>query len=391
MSRELITASRLAAFRRCPRLHRIRYQDLVRPIEEAGTLRFGSLIHRGLEAWWRDVLAAVEGWRWAAGTGVGDAVYDPQAALRGVLPLGAAIEAIVPAPEPADAAPDDENLPAVVEVLTPELAERIRAEEMLAAYDRRWRYAPLEPVAVEAEFRTRLVNPATGRASETYDLGGKIDVVCRRWHLDDERPSYEMVVVEHKSTSEDAGPGGAYRRRLRMDGQVSVYHDGAAALGHQVVGCIYDVLVKPSQRPLKATPVELRKFTKPTKADPVPRLYANQRETDEMPDEYRARVREALAADPDALLREEVVRLDDEMAGARADVWDTARTIRESELAGRAPRNPAACQAYGRDCDFWPHCADGVPLADPTRYRRVDTPHTELAAQAIAAATTEEV
>jgi hypothetical protein len=55
-----------------------------------------------------------------------------------------------------------------------------------------------------------------------------------------------------------------------MDGQVSTYFDGAASLGLDVAGCIYDVIGKPGIRPLQATPVEARKYTKPTKAEPVP-------------------------------------------------------------------------------------------------------------------------
>jgi hypothetical protein len=40
-----------------------------------------------------------------------------------------------------------------------------------------------------------------------------------------------VLVVEHKTSSEDVTPGSFYWSRLRMDGQVSVYFDGARALG----------------------------------------------------------------------------------------------------------------------------------------------------------------
>lgn len=49
----VISASRLKAARSCQRLHRFHYLDGIRPVEDAETLRFGSLIHRALEAWWR--------------------------------------------------------------------------------------------------------------------------------------------------------------------------------------------------------------------------------------------------------------------------------------------------------------------------------------------------
>ncbi len=49
----VLSASRLRAARSCQRLHRFQYLDGIRPAVEAESLRFGSLIHRGLEAWWK--------------------------------------------------------------------------------------------------------------------------------------------------------------------------------------------------------------------------------------------------------------------------------------------------------------------------------------------------
>jgi hypothetical protein len=49
----VLSASRLHAARACQRLHKLKYLDGYRAAVEADTLRLGSLIHRGLEAWWR--------------------------------------------------------------------------------------------------------------------------------------------------------------------------------------------------------------------------------------------------------------------------------------------------------------------------------------------------
>jgi hypothetical protein len=49
----ILSASRLRAARSCQRLHRFQYLDGYRPLVEAEALRFGTLIHLGLEAWWR--------------------------------------------------------------------------------------------------------------------------------------------------------------------------------------------------------------------------------------------------------------------------------------------------------------------------------------------------
>ena len=388
--RPLISISRLAAYRRCPRLHRIRYVDLVRPVDEAETLRFGKLVHLGLEAWWRAMQHIAMRWRATHPDGPfppevpagvvefarGRSAPEPRLTIvSGVLvhmsgdPLESAL-AMLELDHIAGRSADDDYAPPNAAELTPALAELVRAEEMLRAYDRMWRTAQLEPLAVEAEFVAPMVNPATGARSQTFDLAGKIDAIARRWHEDG---TSDVVLVEHKTSSEDVGPGSAYRRRLRMDGQVSAYHDGALALGHEVVGCVYDVLVKPRMRPLKATPMDARKY-KQNGA-----LYANQRASDETLAEYRTRVREAIAAEPEAyLVREEIVRLEAELQDASADVWDSARMIRESELAGRWPRNPAACQAYGRDCEYFEVCSGGARLDDPTRFRRADRAHEEL-------------
>lgn len=48
----VLTNSELATFRRCPREHYYRYRLLRRPLRTADALRFGTLIHKALEAWW---------------------------------------------------------------------------------------------------------------------------------------------------------------------------------------------------------------------------------------------------------------------------------------------------------------------------------------------------
>lgn len=158
-----------------------------------------------------------------------------------------------------------------------------------------------------------------------------------------------------------------------MDGQISVYVDGAKALGHDVEGCLYDVLGKPGLKPLKATPPESRKYTKEGA------LYKGQREQDETAEEFRARVRESIAADPNGYYqRGVVVRLEEEMDEARFDVWQMAELVRNSERTGKAPRNPDSCFTFGRACEFFPACSGESALDDPRIYRRSDHVHPEL-------------
>lgn len=247
--------------------------------------------------------------------------------------------------------------------------ELAKAQALLTGYHLRWAAEVIEVLGVEVEFRTPLVNPETNHPSKTYALGGKIDAVAR---LADGR----LAIVEHKTSSEDIAPGSDYWKRLRLDGQVSVYFDGARALGHDVEVCLYDVIGKPGQKPLKATPEESRKYVAKTGL-----LYANQRASDETPAEYKARIMESIAEDPTGYYaRGEVVRLETDMDDARADVWQQAATIRESARTGKAPRNPDSCMRYNRMCSFWPVCTREASLDNPAQYRKTSGVHEELGA-----------
>jgi hypothetical protein len=314
----LLTSSRLKMARACQRQHKHRYVDAIAPIEDVRPLRFGTLIHEALAAWW---------------------TAEPGARL------GAALAQIPDTSEPFDAA---------------------MARALMIGYDTRWADQALTTLAVEQEFRCSLVNPATGAASRTWELGGKLDALAQE-------PAGRLVLVEHKTTVSDITPGGEYWKRLRLDGQVSIYFAGARAAGYDVETCLYDVLRKPGQKPLKATPVEARKYTKQGY------LYATQRDTDETPEQYFERLCAAIAEDPAAYFqRGDVVRLDAEMAEAMYDVWQIGRQIREAEIAGRYPRNPDACVNYGRTCAFFGVCCGEESLDDLTRFRKLSNPHQEL-------------
>ena len=350
----VLSNSEMRCYRRCVLEHDFSYRQRVRPLARPDALRFGTLVHIGLEVWWKtvDLAAAIEAMRRAES--------DP--------------------------------------------FELAKAEALLVGYHARWEGEPLAVLAVEAQFECELVNPKTGRASKTRRLGGKLDAVAQR---DD-----GVWIVEHKTTSEDVEAGSPYWQRLRLDSQVSTYFAGAKALGYDVRGCIYDVVRKPTLKPYKATPLEERKYTaeksracaeckKKTRTaaphvedvdgvavpcvdgrivtDPGGRLYANMRDRDETADEYRERLLADIAEKPERYyVRGEVVRTeDDERAGA-ADAWMIAQSMHEAERLGRYPRNVDACVRYGRTCDYFDVCTGAASLADPLRYRVARTAHEEL-------------
>jgi hypothetical protein len=313
---DLLTNSRLKTARACLRRHQLRYVQGYKPAVESSNLRFGTLLHLGLEAW---LLAPTDR-------------------------LVAALAAVQGEADPFD---------------------RVRAEALLVGYDTRWGDEDLEVLGVEVQFETDLVNPDSGRPSQTWRLAGKIDAIVRQ--------AGRVMLVEHKTSSEDIRPGSEYWRRLRMDAQVSIYFAGGRALGHDIGGMIYDVIGKPSIKPKKATPVEDRKFTKDGA------LYKTQRLEDETPEEFRARLIEDIASDPDGYFqRGEVVRLDKEMTDALADVWRVGQAMRDSVRTGRAPRNPDACVSYGRTCEFFDVCTGAASLDDTRQFVKLNTVHPEL-------------
>jgi hypothetical protein len=187
-----------------------------------------------------------------------------------------------------------------------------------------------------------------------------------------------ILVLETKTSAEDISIGSTYWRRLRMDPQIGVYLRAAQAKGLDPYGIGYDVLGKPALRPLKATPLESRKYTKPKPNEPS-RLYANQREKDETPEEYGERCLAAIVAEPDAYYQRALpVRLHQEQHDGAVDVWQTARTMREARRLNVFPRNPDACFQWNRSCDFLAACCGDVPIDDPLLFRKEEMEHEEL-------------
>ena len=309
-----LTQSRLRSYRECQRLHHLRYEEGFAPVVESESLRFGTLLHIGLEVWWKD----------------GD--------WRGAI-------------EENEADPFD----------------RIRAFEIMDGYDARWNGERdrFQILAIEEQFTAPLLNPETGMPSRTWVLAGKCDGLIKQ--------DGDNIVLEHKTTS-DAIDSDAdnYWQKLSMDHQLSLYVIGAESLGFQVSKCLYDVIRKPSIRPLKATPVEARKFTKDG------RLYANQRETDETPEEFRERLRDEIQDNLEKYFQRRLVpRMESQIQDFLFDAWQTARQIREGEIAGHAPRNPEACHRFGR-CPFWDVCANGLDPSTSQDFIRRENVHPEL-------------
>lgn len=331
METEVITTSRLRAFNACRRLHFYRYVAGYRPAQDKPAPEFGTIMHAGLEAWW---LAWGEG--------------------RELLALEEAQAAIAKAAESASFFDEP---------------TAVKADLLMLGYHARW--APsmgdYEVLGVEQQFAAALPTPAGAKRCRGLKVAGKLDGLVRR------RSDGTVWILEHKVTSADLTPGSVYFQRLRMDTQVSVYFEGAAVLGHPPAGCLYDILSKPEQRPLKATPEDKRKYKKDGA------LYANQRLADEPMADFRARMAADIAAQPEAYFqRVEVVRLERELEESRVDMYQTGRMIRETNNAGYYPRNVDACFSFNRPCEFLAICDGTASLDDESLFRKLPSVHPEL-------------
>jgi len=199
---ELLTHSRLACFRSCPRKHFLRYECGLRPAETSTALRVGQAFHRALESQYRNGDVAI----------------------------------------------------AMAECLTDPYDMAIVAA-MFRGHERQWKDQQLKAVAVELPFEIPLVNPQTGAPTPIWNLAGVIDRIV-------ELPDGRLALMEHKTTARDFAPGADYWVRLHLDSQLSIYIIAARKLGYDIQTILYDVTRRPLLRPYKATPEEDRKYTK---------------------------------------------------------------------------------------------------------------------------------
>lgn len=318
MDKQVLTHSRLACFRDCPRKHYLRYELGLSAEDKSLALRVGTAFHAALEAI-------------ASGA-------DPEPIIDSQLA-------------------DDYDAAMVAAMVT--------------GHARRYAGQTLEVVAAECEFNLPLRNPDSGSPSLVWTKAGKVDRIVR---LADGR----LALMEYKTTSQDFAPGADYWLRLHMDSQLSMYVIAARELGHEIDTVLYDVTRRPGLRPLKATPEAARKYT-----NKDGRLYANQRENDETPEEFAGRVAADIEARPDHYFaRIEIARLDQDLNDCAHEVWQQQLAIRNAQRSGHWYRNPASCiNPY--PCEYLPVCQNrDLATRTPQGYRRNADVHPELAGNA---------
>ena len=317
-----LTNSARNKFAACHRAYQLFYVQGKRPVIPSDALGFGTAMHALLEGVWGGFSSR------AKGEGDGGPIFNTGDPYR------------------------DMTLKALYE-----------------GYLDRWeRYDDerFERVAAEVYFEAPLMNPETGGISKTWVLAGKIDAIAR------EKSSGKLYIIEHKTTSQDIGPGSDYWRRLAIDGQVSGYYVGAQSNGYDVENCLYDVIRKPTIKPYKATPEDKRKYNKDGS------LSKTCREFDETPEEWYHRLELDIIQRPDYYYaRVEVARSADDLTDYLFDMWAVGREIADAQRLGRFSRNPQNCQSYGK-CEFFDVCSGCADIDDVTLFRNAEDPNEEL-------------
>lgn len=328
-----LTNSMRSKFAACHRAYRLEYVDLKRPAIPSEALSFGTAMHSLLEHYWKR-----EGFN---NVSTGDEFRD------------------------------------------------VTLRELFDGYVRRWLDEDLEkyePVGAEVYFESPLMNPETGGISKTWKLAGKIDAIAR------ERATGKIVIVEHKTTSQDIGPGSDYWKKIPIDGQVSGYYVGAQVNGYDAQDCVYDVIRKPALRPSSSVPVldddglkiVVDEVTgeRVMKKDGTPRQSAVEGmkllTREELPEEYAVRLRDDIYARPDYYFqRLSVARSEDDLVEYLYDMWAVGREIADAERMGRFSRNPNACSMYGQ-CEYFDVCTGCASIDDVTLFRTAESPNEEL-------------
>lgn len=229
-------------------------------------------------------------------------------------------------------------------------------------------YAEMHP---ECEF----VNPIDG--SRTFEQRGKVDGLAA---LKDGR----RVVWERKTTSDDLAETSGYWERLRFNIQLLAYADWVHASTGELPTCVYDVIRKPQLQP-KANVPEVDADGLPVvldatgkrciKRDGTPKKTADAAKGErlaghpETPDEYGARILEAMGAEPERYFaRREVAVTEDMLAEFRRERLGVCRML--LHFASEARRSERPEYAYPRSCNpdncracpFAGFCLNRVPV-----------------------------
>jgi hypothetical protein len=316
-------------FRNCRKACEYRYELGLTAREKDPNLTFGSLIHDALQTWHgtRDLTAVLE-------------LIDRACATRA----------------------SDEGV----------RRDWHLAGAMMTGYAARYPTEEFSVVALEKTFEGPIVNPATGAASRSFVLAGKVDGIVRI--------GGDHYTLEHKTAATiDAD----YLERLWTDFQIAIYsHYVEQSLGIPITGVIYNVLGKARLQQGKG---ETEDEYQARRADLIAKSKSGtttaKRKLPESNEEFQSRLIEKYA-DPAMFHREMLYLSRDRFEVLQAELWELTQAFLDARRRKVFYQNTAFCFHHNRPCAYFPICrSNGNPNVIDNLYT-ITPPHEELRAAA---------
>jgi hypothetical protein len=242
------------------------------------------------------------------------------------------------------------------------------ATAMMKGYAARYPAEEFEVIALEKAFEGPIVNPATGAASRSFKLAGKVDGILRI--------GGEYFILEHKTASQvDAD----YLEKLWTDFQITIYaHYVEQTMGIPITGILYNVLVKAKLQQSKGeTEEEFQARRAELLAKSKTGKTTAKRKLPESDEEFQQRLAEKYA-DPEMFHREMLYLSRDRFDILRSELWELTQAFLDARRRGVFYQNTAFCFNYQRPCPYFALCrSNGNPNVTENFYQRVP-PNEEL-------------
>jgi len=242
------------------------------------------------------------------------------------------------------------------------------ATAMMRGYAARYPAEEFEILALEKTFEGPITNPATGAASRSFVLAGKVDGIVRI--------GGDHFILEHKTAGQVDGD---YLEKLWTDFQITIYaYYIEQTMGIPITGILYNVLVKAklqqgkgeTEEEYQARRAELLAESKTGKTTAKRRL-------PESDDEFQQRLEEKYA-DAEMFHREMLYLSRDRFDILRAELWELTQAFLNARRRGVFYQNTAFCFNYQRPCAYFALCrSNGNPNVIENFYQRV-APNEEL-------------
>lgn len=239
---------------------------------------------------------------------------------------------------------------------------------MFAAYTHKYSGDDAKVIATEKKFVHPIINPATGAASRSFVMAGKVDAIIER---------KDRRYIRERKTAGSIDQG--YLERLWTDFQSQLYaYFIEQAEGVKIHGVEYDIAVKVQLKQregetveeFEARRAELAAKNKSGKSSAVQQIA----ESDE---DFAKRLAEKYT-DASLMHREELLFSVDELNDLRAELWELTQAILEARRRDAWYKNTSQCFAYGKPCAYYQLCrSNGNPILIENHYEH-RTAHEEL-------------